>query len=43
MLHANAVAVCSEIHIEHINSLCEEKAEVLKGKVGGADPSGRVV
>ena len=43
MLHANAVAVCSEIQTEHINSLCGEKAEFLKGKVGGADPSGLVV
>jgi hypothetical protein len=34
MLHTNIIAVCSEIHTEHINSLCGQKAEFLKGKRG---------
>jgi len=31
------VAVCSEINIKHINSLCEQNVEFFSVKPGGID------
>ena len=35
MLHSEIVAVCSEIHTKHINSLCGQNIEFLNIKAGG--------
>jgi hypothetical protein len=36
MLYREKVAVCSEIHTKHINTLCGQKVELLNVKPGGA-------
>jgi hypothetical protein len=33
MLHREIMAVCSEIHTKHINTLCGQKVELLNGKL----------
>jgi len=33
MLYMEVLAVCSEIHIKHINTLCGQIAELLNVKV----------
>ena len=35
MLYREIIAVCSEIHTKHINTLCGQKAEFLNVKPGG--------
>ena len=35
MLYREIMAVCSEIHTEHINTLCGLNVEFLDGKLGG--------
>ena len=35
MLYREIIAVCSEIHTEHINTLCEQNVELLNVKLGG--------
>jgi len=35
MLYMEIIAVCSEIHTKHINTLCGQKVEVLNVKPGG--------
>jgi hypothetical protein len=35
MLYGEIIAVCSEIHIEHINTLCGQNAEFVNVKSGG--------
>jgi hypothetical protein len=35
MLYRKIIAVCSEIHTKHINTLCGKKAEFVKVKPGG--------
>jgi len=35
MLYREIIAVCSEIHTKHINTLCGQKAELLNVKSGG--------
>jgi len=35
MLYREIIAVCSEIHTEHINALCGQKVELLNVKPGG--------
>jgi hypothetical protein len=35
MLYRKIIAVCSEIHIKHINTLCGQNVEVLNVKPGG--------
>jgi hypothetical protein len=32
MLYREIIAVCSEIHTKHINTLCGQKVELLRGK-----------
>jgi len=40
MLCREIIAVCSEIHTKHINTLCGQKSELLNVKPGGtySDP-----
>jgi hypothetical protein len=33
MLHWEIIAVCSEIHTKHTNTLCGQKLELLKVKL----------
>ena len=35
MLYREIIAVCSQIHIKHINTLCAENVELLNVKRGG--------
>ena len=35
MLCREIIAVCSEIHAKHINTLCEQNTEFLYFKAGG--------
>ena len=36
MLYREIIAVCSEIHTKHINTLCRQNVELLIVKPGGA-------
>jgi len=36
MLYREIIAVCSQIHTEHVNTLCGQNVELLKFKPGGA-------
>jgi hypothetical protein len=36
MLYREIIAVCSEIHTKHINTLCGQNVELLNVKPGGA-------
>jgi hypothetical protein len=36
MLYREVIAVCSEIHTKHINTLCGQNVELLNVKPGGA-------
>jgi hypothetical protein len=35
MLYREIIAVCSEIHTKHINTLCGQNVELLNAKPGG--------
>jgi len=35
MLHSEIIAVCSQIHTKHINTLCGQNVELLNVKLGG--------
>jgi len=35
MLYSEIIAVCSEIHTKHINTLCGQKTEFLNVTTGG--------
>ena len=35
MLYREIIAVCSEIHTKHTNTLCEQNVELLNVKAGG--------
>ena len=35
MLYREIMAVCSEIHTKHINTLCRQNVELLNFKPGG--------
>ena len=35
MLHMEIIAVCSQIHMKHINALCGQNVELLNVKPGG--------
>ena len=35
MLYTEIIAVCSEIHTKHRNTLCSQKAEFVNNKPGG--------
>jgi hypothetical protein len=36
MLYSEIIAVCSEIHTKHINTLCGQNVEFVNVKPGGA-------
>ena len=36
MVYREIIAVCSEIHTKHINTLCGQNIELLNVKAGGA-------
>jgi hypothetical protein len=36
MLYREIIAVCSEIHTKHINTLCGQNVDLLNVKPGGA-------
>jgi hypothetical protein len=38
MQYREIIAVCSEIHTKHINTLCGQDAQFLRVKPGGTDP-----
>jgi hypothetical protein len=43
MLYRAIIAVCSEIHTKHINTLCGQNVELVNVTLGDADPgSGEV-
>jgi hypothetical protein len=35
MLYREMIAVCSEIHTKHINTLCGQNVELMNVKIGG--------
>jgi hypothetical protein len=35
MLYRKIIAVCSQIHTEHVNTLCGQNVELLNAKAGG--------
>ena len=35
MLYREIIAVCSQIHTKHTNTLCGQKVELLNVKAGG--------
>jgi len=35
MLYSEIIAVCSEIHTQHINELCGQNTELLSYEAGG--------
>ena len=35
MLYREIIAVCSQIHTKHINTVCGQNVELLNGKLGG--------
>ena len=35
MLYGKIIAVCSEIHTKHINTVCGQKVQLLNVKPGG--------
>jgi len=35
MLHSKIIAVCSQIHTKHINTLCGQNVELFNVKPGG--------
>jgi len=35
MLYSEIIAVCSQIHTKHINTLCGQNVELLNVKLGG--------
>jgi hypothetical protein len=37
MLYSEIIAVCSEIHTKHINTLCGQNVEFVNVKLGGTD------
>jgi hypothetical protein len=37
MLYSEIIAVCSEIHIKHINTLCVQNVEFFNNESGGAN------
>ena len=35
MLYSEIIAICSQIHTKHINTLCGQNVELLNAKPGG--------
>ena len=43
MLYSGIIAVCSQIHTKHINTLCVQNVELLGVKPGGTYSNHRAV
>jgi hypothetical protein len=43
MLYKEIMAVCSEIHTKHINTLCGQNVELLNVKPGGENSNQRAL
>jgi hypothetical protein len=43
MLYREIIAVCSEIHTKHINTLCGQNVELLNAKPGGTYSNDRAL
>ena len=43
MLYREIIAVCSEIHIKHINILCGQNVELLNVKLGSPQDNHRAL
>ena len=43
MLYSEIIAVCSQIHTKHINTLCGQNVELLNFKLGGRYSDHRAV
>ena len=43
MLYREIIAVCSQIHTKHINTLCGQNVEFVNVKPGGAGPGSPAV
>ena len=43
MLYREIIAVCSEMHTKHINTLCGQDVELLNVKTGGTYSDHRAV
>jgi hypothetical protein len=43
MLYREIIAVCSEIHAKHINTLCGQNVELLNVKPGGTYSDHRAI
>ena len=43
MLYREIIAVCSQMHTKHINTLCGQNVEFVSVKPGGIGPSARAV
>jgi len=41
MLYRELMAVCSEIHTKHINTVCGQNVELLNGKLAVSKVTGR--
>jgi hypothetical protein len=41
MLYSEIIAVCSQIHIKHINTLCGHNVELLNVTYGGTNSNHR--
>jgi len=43
MLYREIIAVCSEVHTKHINTLCGQNVELLNVKLGGPQGNHRAL
>jgi hypothetical protein len=43
MLYSEIIAVCSQIHTKHLNTLCGQNVELLNVKTGGIYSDHRVL
>ena len=43
MLYKEIIAVCSQIHTKHINTLCGQNADFVKVKPGGTSSNNRAL
>ena len=43
MLYREIIAVCSQIHTKHVNTLCGQKVELLNVKPGGTYSDNRAL
>jgi len=43
MLYREIIAVCSQIHTKHVNTLCGQYVEMLNAKAGGTHSDHRAL